>query len=576
MSPSRDPLPGAGRFPGWIAIGVVAAVALGASLAGLHNEFAQDDLVIIAQNARVHSLGNWRELLTSPYWPPPYTPDLYRPLTSLLLAMEYALGRGSPLLFRITSYLLYAAAAVGVLALARRLLPLGIAVGVALLFAAHPVHVEAVALGVNQNELVVGICAALLTCRYLDRRRSGSGELSKGDWALLASGYLAASLLKEHGLVLLGLLLAAELLLVSGPLRPRLRRLWAGYGLLAGVAAAVLLVRSALFPGHLAGSYVADALQGQGIGGRALTMLQVILHWGRLLLWPAHLQADYSPQELVASHAVGATEALGLAVLVAGAATVWLVRRRAPVLAFGLVWMGCALLPVSNVLVPTGILLAERTLFLPSIGFVLALGGLVVALRSRFGLASREWRVGFGVVVAALVVAGGARSARRHQVWRDDAAYAIRTAVDAPRSWRAQKAAGSAHFAAREIEASLDAYDRALQLAPRADVWQVRNDLARRLFEAGEDSLAVDQLRSSLRASPDRVETRHYLVLGLLALGRYRAAAAEADSAVTRGGPAELFGGLRSLADSAARAHAPPGSIRVRVVSGAGVGATQP
>ena len=558
----------------WLWIGMVIAVALLASLNGLHNQFAQDDLVLIAQNARVHSLANWRELIGAPFWPPPYSPNLYRPLTSLLLALEYALGGGSPLVFRILSYLLYVAASIGVLAVARRLLPLGIALGVALLFAAHPVHVEAVALGVGQNELLVALCAAAMLIRYLDRRRTGSGVLGKGDWGLLGALYLAAALLKENGLILPGLLLAAELLLVPGARGAKARQLWPGYAVLGALGALVLLVRSALFPGHLAGSFVADALQGQGVAGRALTMLQVVPQWARLLAWPARLQADYLPQELVASSGLGGAELLGLGLLIGALATIWLARRRAPVLAFGLLWIAVALLPVSNVVVPTGILLAERTLFLPSLGFGLALGGLIAAIRPERGPASRVWRVGLAAGCVLLVLAGVLHSGRRHGVWRDDSTYAIRTAQEAPRSWRAQKAAGYAYFQAGQADASLAGYQRALELAPKGEVWQVRNDLARRLFELDDSQLAVEQLRLSLATAPDRVETRHYLVLGLLTLGRYREAAAEADSAVAHGGGSELFGGLRALADSAQRAGAPPGSIRVRVVTGA-VG-TQP
>ena len=106
----------------WVWPLVIVGVALAASVAGIRNQFTQDDVVLIAQHARIHDLANWRELLTAPFWPAPYSEDLYRPLTSLLLAVEWALGGGSPLLFRAVSYLLYAGAALGVFSLGRKLL----------------------------------------------------------------------------------------------------------------------------------------------------------------------------------------------------------------------------------------------------------------------------------------------------------------------------------------------------------------------------------------------------------------------------------------------------------------------
>jgi hypothetical protein len=314
VSRREDPRPAAGKR--WLAPALVIVVALGASLAGLLNEFAQDDIGIIRDNARVHDPANWRAILTSPYWPPPWHVELYRPLSSYLHAMQYALGGGSPLVFRITSYLLYAGASLAVLAMARTVLPRPYALGAALLFAAHPVHVEAVAPAVGQSELLVALAAGLMTAWYVRCRRLGNGSLTARDWAAIAVLYLAASLAKEQGLLLPGMLLAAELFLLSRPGRRAATRLATGYAALAVLALGVVLVRLRVLGGELAANFPAEALEGLGVGGRALTMLQVVPHWARLLLWPAHLQADYSPQEIVASSGLGSAELLGLALLV--------------------------------------------------------------------------------------------------------------------------------------------------------------------------------------------------------------------------------------------------------------------
>jgi protein O-mannosyl-transferase len=557
----------------WVWPLVVAGVALAASLVGIRNQFVQDDVILIAQNVRIHELANWREILTSPFWPPPYSEDLYRPLAAVLLALEWALGRGGPLLFRVVSALLYAGASVGVLGLGRRLLPVPLAVGVALLFAAHPVHVEAVALGVGQNELLVGLLATLAVGRYLARRHKGIGGLEAHDWLLLGALYLAASLLKEAGLVLPGLLLAAELTLLQGDPRERVRRLAPGYGLLAAVGSLVLLARAAVFPGHLSGTFTADALTGLSLLDRALTMLRVVPEWARLLLWPAHLQADYSPQELVASSGFGPVEAVGLLLAIGVIVAIWVTRSRAPVCSFGLAWVAVALLPVSNVLIPTGILLAERTLFLPSIGFLLGLGGLVAAAaRTRLettGAAERTGRgpllAGYWSLVGLLTLAGVLRSAARLGVWRDETTLRIRSVADAPRSWRTQLSYGTALLELGQRVPGLEAYRRALTLAPARLAWRVRNDLAQRYFATEENQRAVEELRASLELAPDIEETRHYLVLGYLTLGEYGRARAEADSALARGFSAQLFGELRAVADTAELKGVPPGAIKIRV-----------
>jgi tetratricopeptide (TPR) repeat protein len=543
----------------------VAAVALAASLAGLGNEFVQDDLPLIAQNQRLHDLGNWRALLSSPFWPPPYSPDLYRPLTSLLLAVEWAVGGGAPFLFRLVSYALYAASAIALLLAARRLLPGPIALLVALLFAAHPVHVEATALGVAQNELLIGLLACLMLIRYLDARGYGSAAhrtVPAGSWLLLAGWYLAACLFKETGFVLAGLLLAAELLLFRG--RRPWGRLLPGYAVLLAAPVAALLLRAAVFPGRLAGSFVAEALEGQGIGGRALTMLTVVPEWVRLLLVPVRLQSDYSPAEIQAASGLGAAGLAGLLVLLAGTAALVATWRKAPIAAFGLAWAGIALLPVSNLLVPTGIVLAERTLFLPGVGVAIALGGALAALGRTTRLGTRT----AGLVAAAgilVIGAGVVRSTLRQADWRSEAVFIERAARDAPRSWRTQKAYGALLFERGQEASGLAAYDRSLRLAPPGLAWRVRNDLALRYWEKGENREAARQLRLSLADAPEAMDTRHYLVVAHLVLGEYPEAMAAADSALRRGGDPALFAGLRALADTAQRASAPPGSIRVRL-----------
>ncbi len=128
---------------------LVAALAIGASIRGIFNDFVYDDIPIIQDNVRVHQFdfAHVREIFANAYWPPPFVEQLYRPLTLVGLAAQYAVGGGSPMVFRLVSYVLYAATAVLVYRLATRVLDPWPSLGIAALFAVHPVHVEAVALG---------------------------------------------------------------------------------------------------------------------------------------------------------------------------------------------------------------------------------------------------------------------------------------------------------------------------------------------------------------------------------------------------------------------------------------------
>ena len=537
-----------------------------ASIVGILNAFTQDDLSILVGSTRLHGFGGGalRDILTLPYWPPPAAPDLYRPVASILLAAQYALGDGAPLVFRIVSYALYALASVGVYRLALRLVPASIALFVAVIFAAHPVHVEAVALAVTQNELIVGALAAFSTLLYVDRRRGESGALSKRDWAILGAGYAIAGFSKEQGLLIPAFLILAEMFLApSRAMGERVRQLWRGFALLIVIAAGMVAVRTLVLSGVVGPTMIAEALRGQTMGGRLLTMLQIVPQWTRLLVWPVHLRAEYSPREFVASTSFGGEEATGLAIVVLVLISIWLARKRAPALSFGLAWCCVALFPVSNVIFPTGILLAERTLFLPSVGFVLALGGGLALLASRRPVVAPRVKTLVAAAASVVVVAALEQSAQRQRVWQNPVTLTVASVHDAPLSWRVQQVYGDMLFSQGHAADAIAAFRRAIDLAPES--WRPRNYLAERLRMIGDDSDAVTLLRVSLAEDPRQVTTVAALTPALLGAGRYAEAKHLADSIVVAENAPPLMVQMSRLADSAMKVNAPSGSIRIGV-----------
>jgi hypothetical protein len=546
----------------WYVALIVASVCA-ASIAGIGNDFVGDDRHIIVTDPRVQDLSHWREWWTQAYWPPPFSPDLYRPLTTTMLAIENLIGAGTPMIFRVVSYALCAAASISLYSLCRRFVPDKYALAAAVLFAVHPVHVEAIAAAVNQNELLVGWIAIAMATRYLDARRDG--EISFRDWALLTAMYAVACLSKEQGFVLPALLLAVELCFVTAPFRERMRALWRGFATFAAIALLIVIIRRQIL-GDLRGSFIAEALLGLSFKGRLLTMLGIVPHWFRLFIWPMHLRADYSPQEITAASAFGSMQLLGSALILCSIALAWRYARREPAITFGLLWTGIALLPVSNLFVPTGIVIAERTLFLPSVGFVIAIVAAVHRVVSRRAGDAMPRSVTIGVGVLAVLAI--ARSAERQLVWRNEGYFVARGVQDSPRSFRMQQGLGDLLYGADQPVLGREAYDRALRYVPASSEWRVRNDLAKTLASRGDIEGDAAQLRLSLLQNPDQEFSRGLLIDAYLALGRYRDARAEADSALAHGASASVFESLRAVADSAARESAPVGSVRVRLHSG--------
>ncbi len=372
-----------------------------------------DDLYIIVWNPLVHSgRGVWRAFL-EPYWPPEYGGWMYRPLAVATFAADWLLGGAA--WFHAVNLLWHAGASVAVAALARRWAGDTAALAAGLIFAVHPVHVEAIANGVGRAELMAALFALLSVYAALVRGSVG--------WSLLA--LLGGLLSKENAVVAPALVAWGWAVGVDRPERRRMLAFLAGWGLVIG---AYLVVRWAVLHPYARFETVAPVFTGASPVAVRLTAIAALADVIRLLVYPLTLRVDYSPAErtLVPSLWDGRF-LLGVACLAAWAvlvAVAW--RRGRRVEALGLGWIAIAFVPVANLLFPTGVLLAERTLYLPSAGLAFAAGAAVARLRPDR----------LRIVLVLMVLAGGIRAALRVPVWRDDVAVTQSILEDSPDSYR--------------------------------------------------------------------------------------------------------------------------------------------
>jgi hypothetical protein len=417
----------------------LAAAAVYARTVGF--AFVYDDISVILNNALVHSPAHWAEILTSPWQPH----GLYRPFTSLTFAANWALGSGAPAGFHVVNLLLHAAASALVYLLAARWLPRTGAFAAGLLFAVHPVHVEAVANSVGRAELLATtftLASALLYLRHGDLVRT-TGRWHWGAALGTLGMVLLALASKESAFAAPALLLLLDWLREREAGRAfRVRRdpqsaLW-----LAVVALTVvwLLLRARIL-GDLAGDQPAPGLAGTSLTERVIIMLPVVTEYLRLLLLPLHLSADYSPNFLPVTTTFGAHAVLGLLLLAACAGLAVIAQVKAPVVTAGIAWVGASLLIVANLVEPTGILLAERTLYLPSVGLCLVLGWLWCE-------AWRRAPVPAGAALCVMVIAFTTRTEAREGVWQDNTVFFHQLVRDAPRSYRADWVGGELAYLA--------------------------------------------------------------------------------------------------------------------------------
>jgi hypothetical protein len=499
-----------------------------AALPSLLASFIYDDVVMIVGNPAVHHLSASGKIWLSSYYP---TWGMYRPLTVQLFAAEWSIGGGSPLLFHAVSVLLYAAVTVLVYRLARCLVGQPGALAAAAVFAVHPVHAEVLGNVVGQSELLAAVACLVAGERYLTWRREGA--VGTGRRLALAGIYLLAIAAKEIGYVLPLLLAACEVALPGQEGGPRKRPRGVGslFALLAVTGLAALLLRVIVL-GGLAGGEPSAALAGLSRFERARAMLGVTPTWLRLLVWPWHLQGEYGPPGTPVTPVLGPLHALGAAIILgAGLLAVWS-WRRAPVVWLGIIWIGVALAPVSNLLVPSGVIVAERSLFLPSVGLALVVGAGFSAVWAfdgeRRGLAM--------LMTSALVLwvgAGAVRSAVRQSVWRSEAAFYGQLLQDAPEVYRAHLVA-AIHYSNTPGDPRAEASARRALALYQGDP-QVHETLGQMLRSQGRCAEAIPVLAQGVEADPTRTIVRSRLIECALVVGDTLRARGVAEEAVHRG-----------------------------------------
>jgi protein O-mannosyl-transferase len=465
----------------WWLLATTLLVLVGASSGiGIHNGFAYDDAYIIKRNGTVHTLHQWWRLFARSYWPKFYGSDGYRPITMLAFSAEWVIGKGSPVIFHATNILLYGISTVAAFWIASAVLPVGAAWLVAALFAVHPVHVEAVANIVGQSELWVAVFLLPAFGVYLRRRLTGQ-RLAVKHWVIICFCYAASLFAKEHAIMLPALIVAAEVILIRDDQQSLRRRLVALRPLVLGltlIAALYLAARAAVKGGEISGfqPFIVFAALDLSYANRVLTMIGVVAEWVRLLLWPVRLSTEYAPPYVDIAQGPSLVQLPGLLLLIGilGLAVILWKRRTntgGAVASFGIAWFCLTLLPSSNFIVPAGIIIAERTLFLPSLGAMLALGALAVwcaqAIRDlQSNALVRNVRIAAAALVVGILVAGTARSAGRTPIWQDNEHLFKQAVIDAPQSYRAHYMLGAWMFETGRKKEGEHSYRHAIALFP--------------------------------------------------------------------------------------------------------------
>ncbi|HXI82939.1 MAG TPA: tetratricopeptide repeat protein [Verrucomicrobiae bacterium] len=468
-----------------------------------------DDDEYLRQSVRWQGLSwgavRWAFTSTEPY---------YQPLPRLSHVLDYQLWGTNAQGHHATSVVNHALNAAIVFGFLRTILGvvagsltmrerLALAIGVAVVFAIHPLQVESVAWMSGRTQL---LCTTF-----------GIGSL----WAYVAGTrrwlvwamFIAALLCKPLAVSLPFAMLALDYLLARRDGEPKWGRLLRrNAGLIAvGVAAAVTTIITESRTGGLL-----VPLETIRPSQRMLLMAQSLVFYPCKLAWPTQL-SPYYPRPVNISMFQPFAFASVLGVTVITALCIWR-GRRAPALMAGWGTYVLFVLPVSGLTPTGGQAVADRYAYLAMLPLLVLAGGAVVWLWRRSPMIGR---CGLVCLLVGELFFFGMRTRAQTLVWRNDETLWRGVLAQFPNSDLANEMLAQALLNENRIPEALVHAQHAVEVAPSAET---HRNLGIALTQAGEIQEATDEFNLALQLKPDMADAHCRLGVFLQREGKYEEA----------------------------------------------------
>lgn len=444
--------------PGWIKYTwwIVPVLAVLIYLPSFQADFTLDDVPIIEENSYIRSLDKIPDIWTSHYWAGKLDASdtgLYRPLTLTTYTLQYVLQGEHPAPFHILNILLHALACFVLMKFVHLVFKDLLLAGVSgLLFALHPLHTEAVAGVVGRAEILSALFILLAGISYHHWRKS-----SRWVWmaALLVSTFGAITS-KEHGFMIPAILVLQELYYAmtwknfSWSEKSKWMAL-AGATLTAGI---LWIYRSTI-----TGPPVPHELwAGIDSPTRMATAVRISAEYIWMHVFPLNLCADYWTGNAPITGWGNWQVLLAFVVQCLLVGMAFLRRKKWPVASWGILFFFLTLLPVSNFLFAAGFVKAERVLYIPSIGLIIAMAFGLLQLKK----VARGPILFYGVLALFATFFAGRTWVRAYD-WKDNYTLSLATLKTTPDSPRFNNMMGLELRKQNKHEEALHYFEKAVE-----------------------------------------------------------------------------------------------------------------
>lgn len=451
----------------------------------LNNDFTYDDIQVIKNSRFITGDVGIKDLLNES-----------RPVRTVSLILDYKLFGLNPIGYHIQNIFWHGLSAVLLyFFLLRVSRDQAVSLMASILFASHPVHVEAVANISHRKELLCLSFSLISLLLYLKSYEyKGFLRYTTIITALLS---FALALLSKQVAAFLPLMAIFYELYFIPQCNKRLLLNNYKYLIIVGLISILYGVYYAI-PAYN-NFFIEKAVWYNITYTEYLSStIKANLYYLRLLLWPVN-QSPHHPFP-APGHITDMEVLSALSLLILLFWTAIKLRKKAVLISFGILWYFATLLPV--MLIPgTAHLLAERYLYIPSVGFVLVAGYAISKLLDR-------GRIITGLLIA-IISFYSINTVDRNLVWRDEYSLWLDAAKKEPKSWLAHNNLGNIYQKMGRLNEAKTHYAEALKLRPNDPV--IRNNLGTLYDEMGLLEDAVIEFQTAINLKHDYADAYYNL-----------------------------------------------------------------
>jgi tetratricopeptide (TPR) repeat protein len=466
----------------------------------LGNQFTNWDDGMIYQNASIRNL-NWtgiKKIFTFE------NGNTYQPIRILSYAVDYKFWKLNPLGYHITNILFYILTCIMVfftlrdlsVHLRERVSPDSherVGIFGSLLFAAHPVHVEAVTWLAARKEVLQGFFFFLAFYLYLKGRES-EGRNRMVYLSFVIFSVLLATLSKPSAVVFPGVIILYEL--TKGKFFSFIKKHWV-FMMTALVVSGIFtfIMMKVMFEAGGIKQY-----RGPSTASNVLVCLSVFLQNIKLLIFTINYSAAYS---FFVSMPVFCLKNVILMLITSSLFAIGVLSlRRTKIIFFSVFFFLIALLPYLNI-IPISTLKADRYVFIASFSYVFLLGilfdRLYIYRHKRF---SEGFFKLFSISLFLFLLTGYSfMTIRQNQIWENSYTLWADAVEKHPSSNTANALMGVVYMELGMDEKAVEYLEKAVQLLPYD--YESRNNLGIVYGRLDQPEKAIKELMTAIWLKPE-------------------------------------------------------------------------